>query len=208
MLLCLPRIHHFYISCPPPPQQPHQCGQGKPGGWEKLRHRWAVHNIVYVPDSSFTQPMPYSPCRHSSVPAKITNTTENETTLLVHNTINVEKMCFRNVVSLLEKYGFTVGEIWFHCWREIRDGIWWQTKLEAPGGYRRLPEAPGGDLKWALAKHWVSESRVGQCLGAPWDALKSRYVPYLSIHSWFWSVRAWKEKFPPFKDIGPPTHFP
>ena len=64
----------------------------------------------------------------------------NETTLLVHNIINVEKMCFRNVVSLLEKYGFTVGE-------KSRDGIWWQTKLEAPGGYRRLPEAPGGDLK-------------------------------------------------------------
>ena len=140
MLLCLPCIHHFYISCPTPPQQPHQCGQWKPGGWEKLRHRWAVHNIVYVPDSSFTQPMPYSPCRHSSVPAKITNTTVNETTLLVHNIINVEKMCFRNVVSLLEKYGFTVGEK--SVWNMVANKIGGSRRLpEATGGYRRLLEA-------------------------------------------------------------------
>ena len=194
MLLCLPRIHPFYISCPPLPQQPHQCGQWKPGGWEKLRHRWAVHNIVYVPDSSFTQPMPYSPCRHSSVPAKITNTTVNETTLLVHNIINVEKMCFRNVVSLLEKYGFTVGE---------------KSEMEYGGKQNwRLPEAPGGDLKWALAKHWVSESRVGQCLGAPWDALNSRYVPYLPIQSQFCAVQAWKGKFSALIDIVALSHFP
>ena len=101
----------------------------------------------------------------------------------------------------------TAKEIWFHCWREIRDGIWWQTKLEAPGGYRRLLEAPGGDLKWATAKHWVSESRVGQCLGAPWDALNSRYVPYFTIRSQFWAVQARKEKFPPLKDSGLPPDF-
>ena len=117
--------------------------------------------------------------------------------------------------TVLSTWRRCVSEMWFHCWRNMvsllernQYEIWWQTKLEAPGGYRRLPEAPGGDLKWALAKHWVSESRVGQCLGAPWDALKSRYVPYLSIRGLFWSVRAWKEKFPPFKDIGPPTHYP
>ena len=142
MLLCLPCIHHFYISCPTPPQQPHQCGQWKPGGWEKLRHRWAVHNIVYVPDSSFTQPMPYSPCRHSSVPAKITNTTVNETTLLVHSIINVEKMCFRNVVSLLEKYGFTVGE---------------KSEMEYGGKQNwRLPEATGGS--WRRPKMSTSKA--------------------------------------------------
>ena len=30
---------HINISCPTPRQQPHQCGQWKPEGWEKLRHR-------------------------------------------------------------------------------------------------------------------------------------------------------------------------
>ena len=50
----------------------------------------------------------------------------------------VENCTFEDV---FQKCGFTVGEIWFHCWREIRDGIWWQTKLEATGGSRRLLEA-------------------------------------------------------------------
>ena len=50
LLLCLPRLDPFHISCLCPCQQP--CQQ-TPEGWEKLRHRWAVHNIVYVPDSSF-----------------------------------------------------------------------------------------------------------------------------------------------------------
>ena len=65
----------------------------------------------------------------------------------------------------------------------------------------------GGDLKWALAKHWVGESRVGQCLGASWDVLNSRYVPYLPIRSQFWAVRAREEKLPAFKDIGLPPDF-
>ena len=50
LLLCLPRLDPFHISCLCPCQQP--CQQ-TPEGWEKLRHRWAVHNIVYIPDSSF-----------------------------------------------------------------------------------------------------------------------------------------------------------
>ena len=50
MSLCLPRLDPYYISCLRPCQHPRQR---TPEGWEKLRHRWAVHNIVYVPDSSF-----------------------------------------------------------------------------------------------------------------------------------------------------------
>ena len=49
----------------------------------------------------------------------------------------------------------------------------------------------------------MSESEVGQCLGASWDLLNSRYVPYLPIRSQFWAVRARKQKLPSFKDIGP-----
>ena len=51
---------------------------------------------------------------------------------------------------------------------------------------------PGGYLKWAQAQHWMSQSKVGQCLGASWDLLNSRYVPYFPIRSWFWAVRACK----------------
>ena len=50
--------------------------------------------------------MPYSTWRHS-VPVKKTNTVVNETTLLVHSMIDVEKC---------------VSEIRFHCWKEISDG--------------------------------------------------------------------------------------
>ena len=38
----------------------------------------------------------------------------------------------------------------------------------------------GGDLKWAPAQHWVSESKVWQCSGASSDLLNSTYVPYFS----------------------------
>ena len=56
---------------------------------------------------------------------------------MVHNIINVEKMCFRNVVSLLEKYGFTVREK-----SEIEYGGKQNWRLtEATGGSRRLLEA-------------------------------------------------------------------
>ena len=57
----------------------------------------------------------------------------------------------------------------------------------------------GGNLKWAPSQHWMSESKVGQCLGASWDLLNSRYVPYFPIRSWFWAVWAQKEKFPSFR---------
>ena len=152
MLLCLPRIYPSNISCPTPRQQPHQCGQWKPEGWEKLRHRWAVHNIVYVPDSSFSQPMPYSPWRHS-VPVKITNTVVNETTLLVHSMIDVEKC---------------VSEIRFHCWKEISDGIWGQTKLEAQRNRRRT----GGELEanWRRPKMSTSKALSGWIEG--WAVLR------------------------------------
>ena len=49
-VIMLTRLDPYYISCLRPCQQPRQR---TPEGWEKLRHRWAVHNIVYVPDSSF-----------------------------------------------------------------------------------------------------------------------------------------------------------
>ena len=113
--------------------------------------------------------------------------------------------------TVLSTWRRCVSEMWFHCWRNmvslLERNQRWNMVANKIGGYRRLPEAPGGDLKWALAKHWVSETRVGQCLGASWDALKSRYVPYLFIRGWFWSVRAWKEKFPPLIDIGLPPDF-
>ena len=166
----------FLHLCLRPCQQPRQR---TPEGWEKLRHRWAVHNIVYVPDSSF---------RCWKLVAHWQHTGDNL------------KNCFRNMDSLSE------GNQWRKCsGNQIGGnlGVW--GLLGATGGYWGLL---GGYLKCAIAQHWMSESKVGQCLGASWDLLNSRYVPYLPIRSWFWAVRAWKEKFPRFKYIGLPTHFP
>ena len=53
---CLPRCDPFHVSCPPLHQKHCQCGQWKPEGWEKLRHRWAVHNILYIPDYWHSSP--------------------------------------------------------------------------------------------------------------------------------------------------------
>ena len=102
-----------------------------------------------------------------------------------------KKTVLRNMVSLLE-----------------RNPRWNMVANRIGGASEAHRRRTGGDLKLALAQHWVSESEVWQWLGASLDLLNSRCVPYFPIRSQFWAVRAWKEKYPAFKDIGPPTHFP
>ena len=96
----------------------------------------------------------------------------------------------RNMVSLLERNS---------SWNMVVNKFW--GSFEAPLRLLR------GDLNCALVQNWVNESKVWQCLGAPWDSLNSRYVPYFTIRSQFWAVRAWKEKSPPLKDSGLPPDF-
>ena len=136
-IFCLPRGDPFYVSCPPLHQQPRQCGHWKPEGWEKLRHRWAVHNIVYIPDYWHSSPiqcyLSYHRWRHCSVPEKIIKIVVIETTLLPTGWLTRKR---------------SVSEIWFHFKQEIRHEILWQNWT---GGCRRLWRLTGGCGGWLEA---------------------------------------------------------
>ena len=141
----------------------------------------------------FSTPACYSPTRPPQAPCLFSNFTfpPQLSSPLFSSLFPSKKQVLRNMDSPSER------NQWQKCSGNQTGG-----KLGANRGQT------GGNLKCAIAQHWMSESKVGQCLGASWDLLNSRYVPYLPIRSWFWAVRAWKEKFPRFKYIGLPTHFP